>query len=585
MYSQEVDLLRNMSLGESYQDVLNLCASWVKHNIKTNVVCPYELALGYPTTAIMDNDDFYEGEFSEPKPSTSRDVSQELLSSPQPSRYVSEDSISPPVPDHIIGINISDIPEYDEKSLISKTQLEGMMKGVTCRKRNCRKSVSVHAERDRWDTTVRVSCDGCHTDISYLPPRRHGRGSECHKLGEANLQEVYHSLTTGIGRAGLNKMGGFFCKPLTAGSYARHSSYLYKEMEKHYSDMQKYTYDYVKKFYIENKLAIPDENGVIDIDVSFDGTWLSRGHKSHVGVGFVIDVFTGKVLDCEILCNYCKICDKGNEEGQEEGNEPNHKCNKNFEGKSGAMEAEEAIRMWKRSLNNGFRYKTFVGDGDSSAYNAVCEMNEGQGPYEGVKVEKEECICHAQKRMGHRLLKMKSEVSEYITTKSGKQMKRSLLSGKNKLTQAIINSIQVYYGMAIRNNINTTVDQMRNAIWAIYYHLTSDDEHPVHQMCPAGPESWCFYNRAVAKNEKIPSHATRKNHLAGIPYELCTHIRSVFNSLADPKLLQRCLHGWTQNPNESLHSRISKEKLRFDLKPDTTFDNASALTYCYTLNP
>ena len=53
-----VDLLWNLSLGVSYQDVLNLYASWAHYDIGDNAVCPYELALGYPATAILDNDDF-----------------------------------------------------------------------------------------------------------------------------------------------------------------------------------------------------------------------------------------------------------------------------------------------------------------------------------------------------------------------------------------------------------------------------------------------------------------------------------------------------------------------------------------------
>ncbi|KAH7965153.1 hypothetical protein HPB49_004542 [Dermacentor silvarum] len=34
-----------------------------------------------------------------------------------------------------------------------------------------------------------------------------------------------------------------------------------------------------------------------NITVSFDGTWLTRGHSSHIYVGTVIELFTGYVLD------------------------------------------------------------------------------------------------------------------------------------------------------------------------------------------------------------------------------------------------------------------------------------------------
>lgn len=87
---------------------------------------------------------------------------------------------------------------------------------------------------------------------------------------------------------------------MTAGSYDRHSDCLYNKMETRYNDTQKHTYDYVRNYYIENELAKPDENGVIDMGVSSDGTWLSKDLKSHVGVGFVTDMLAGKVLDCEV---------------------------------------------------------------------------------------------------------------------------------------------------------------------------------------------------------------------------------------------------------------------------------------------
>ncbi|GFX73707.1 uncharacterized protein TNCV_4290231 [Trichonephila clavipes] len=43
------------------------------------------------------------------------------------------------------------------------------------------------------------------------------------------------------------------------------------------------------------------ENGaeITDLSVSFDGTWLTRGHTSLIGVGCVIDMLTGYVVDFE----------------------------------------------------------------------------------------------------------------------------------------------------------------------------------------------------------------------------------------------------------------------------------------------
>ncbi|GFW72786.1 uncharacterized protein TNCV_1266291 [Trichonephila clavipes] len=49
-------------------------------------------------------------------------------------------------------------------------------------------------------------------------------------------------------------------------------------------------------------------NGVIDITVSYDGTWQKRGHSSLYGIGIVIDILTGLIIDYEILSKYCPEC-------------------------------------------------------------------------------------------------------------------------------------------------------------------------------------------------------------------------------------------------------------------------------------
>jgi hypothetical protein len=56
-----------------------------------------------------------------------------------------------------------------------------------------------------------------------------------------------------------------------------------------------------------SKLRDSDPAQPLSIDVSFDGTWMTRGHRSHVGAAFVIDCDTGFVVDYEVLCNCCEI--------------------------------------------------------------------------------------------------------------------------------------------------------------------------------------------------------------------------------------------------------------------------------------
>ena len=51
-----------------------------------------------------------------------------------------------------------------------------------------------------------------------------------------------------------------------------------------------------------------DDQGILDIAVSYDGTWQKRGHTSHNGAAAVIDLLTGLPIDYEVLSNYCSKC-------------------------------------------------------------------------------------------------------------------------------------------------------------------------------------------------------------------------------------------------------------------------------------
>ena len=49
-------------------------------------------------------------------------------------------------------------------------------------------------------------------------------------------------------------------------------------------------------------------NGPLQISVGYDGSWKTRGFHSLFGVGFVIEVLTGLVIDYVIQSKYCVEC-------------------------------------------------------------------------------------------------------------------------------------------------------------------------------------------------------------------------------------------------------------------------------------
>ncbi|GFV73145.1 uncharacterized protein TNCV_3665621 [Trichonephila clavipes] len=62
------------------------------------------------------------------------------------------------------------------------------------------------------------------------------------------------------------------------------------------------------------------------------------------------------------------------------------------------------------------------------------------------------------------------------------------ISGRGRLTLKEVDSIQHYYGLAIRKHLSS-VEDMKRAIWAIYFHKLSTEDNPQHALCPLGEDS------------------------------------------------------------------------------------------------
>ncbi|GFX23758.1 uncharacterized protein TNCV_3597001 [Trichonephila clavipes] len=162
---------------------------------------------------------------------------------------------------------------------------------------------------------------------------------------------------------------------------------------------------------------IKGSNSFTKCGISIDGTWQRRGYSSLNGCVSAISVDTGKILDIEVMTQYCHICAKGDSQSSK------HVC-LNYKGSAGNMEVVGAYCIFERSNVRNVQYNEYYGDGDSKGYESVKNF------YGINTVTKLECIGHVQKRVAGRLLQLKK------TTKG--------LGGKNKLTDKLIDRIQNY---------------------------------------------------------------------------------------------------------------------------------------------
>lgn len=285
-----------------------------------------------------------------------------------------------------------------------------------------------------------------------------------------------------------------------------------------------------------------------DITVSGDGTYQRRGFQSKNGVVTVLTVNgkKSKVLDCEVLSNHCDGCKKNEKKkgGQELDrwrtvHQNKDECDKNHTGTAAAMEPTGAVRVFSRSEEKyDLRYVNFLGDGDSKTYSTL----KSQNIYQNVTISKLECCGHVQKRMGRHLTNKVTEFKGKTFVHGGRTVKG--IGGQNKLTKKAILKIQGHYGAAIRKNVGK-LDKMKQDIWAIYKHRNRQ-----HDECG----DWC------------PSKTGRGDpNKNAFPDYVCEAIRPVFETLTLDSLLERCLHGGSQNTNESFHNLI------WERCPKTTF--------------
>ncbi|GFY63473.1 uncharacterized protein TNIN_336001 [Trichonephila inaurata madagascariensis] len=153
------------------------------------------------------------------------------------------------------------------------------------------------------------------------------------------------------------------------------------------------------------------------------------------------------------------------------------------------MEIQGVTKIFQQSLSlHNARYITYLGDGDCKAFDAEKKKTIYGNVYPNEKLE---CIGHVMKCMGTRLRQLKAQLNRKILS-DGK-----CLSRKNRLTEHEIDNLQSHYGSAIRRN-HSNVQNMRQAIWAIFLHKLSTDEYAQHGFCPVGDDSWCGFKKAEA---------------------------------------------------------------------------------------
>ena len=71
------------------------------------------------------------------------------------------------------------------------------------------------------------------------------------------------------------------------------------------------------------------------------------------------------------------------------------------------------------------------------------------------------------------------------------------IPGRGRLTDKVINTMQNYYGMAIRQNTNDLFAMRKSVIATLVHNTNFDDAETRHRYCPKSVDSWCKYQKDI----------------------------------------------------------------------------------------
>lgn len=456
------------------------------------------------------------------------------------------------------------MPDY---KVVDMTCLSALFTSLACTLCENKSLVLKTVARVGFAHKLVLECSICECIIESCDSSKKISDSGRPKVYDVNRRMAKFFSSTGQGHGSMERFGMVFnMDSMSQRAYSNHVKVISKSCKQAAEISLVKARDRVREAYIEQDPGNKDKT-YLDLSVSYDGTWQKRGHTSNFGVGVVIELYTGLVIDFCVMSKYCHECAITKKELGEHSPEfsiwySGHAsdCSINYRGSSGAMEVTAAEILWGRSQEYGFRYLTLLSDGDSKTFSHLQSLNiYGLG----VELSKEECVNHVSKRLGTGLRKVVTECKAKKITLGGKK--------HGSLKESTIKKLTKYYHNSIIRNVNN-VKGMKDDILATLHHCVSTDAAPRHFKCPKGVESWCFYNRALAKNENPGSHAVHVK--TPISETVLKHIAPVYQRLSSYELLNRCTKGLTQNANESLNGMIWSKCPKIRNASKRTVENA-----------
>ena len=230
-----------------------------------------------------------------------------------------------------------------------------------------------------FSSSLYAKCNGC--DMSeFLACGQHPSNDENPRTlqgKDVNRRVVLAAFESGIGKEGVAKFCEILNMPfnMSPNTWYNHEEVLSQaHLQVTRGQLQTNNAEARNLAMLDEGIPVDNEDTIVDVPVSFDGTWSKRGYTANHCIGFVISAATGKVLDFEVISKVCLQCTQMKAKLDDDSFNDwyqDHICEGSYKGSSPSMEMECAKRLWGRSENCNVRYKWMICDGDSKSYNAI----------------------------------------------------------------------------------------------------------------------------------------------------------------------------------------------------------------------
>ena len=367
---------------------------------------------------------------------------------------------------------------------------------------NCSSSLSLF-ESDMnhgWQTNFSIKCLSCHQLHAEFPSSKPMEVVESklvnvhasnRSMNEVTMRSVLAVHCSGFSWRDLHKFATIFEMPPPLGEMPpRYFNKIEKTVEIACQSSMSSAANELHLRVDAIPSAVPN---CINIAVSFDSSWKTRGFYSNLGFGSAISAKTKRILDYKLLNRICEKCnrwsDKRIEENRDsyqqwyESHKPN--CHKNFSGSSQAMEPEAARIIWNRSGGkHNLCYSTFIGDGDSKSYQKVFSMD----PHPLVPIHKEECLAHVSKRVKKTLCRLRKSTKAHTYI-------------QHKLTEPKAEYVSSNYSTVVLQHRGKSPAQMAKGLDTFLSHVSGG-----HDSCPT--DSWCRWRNTAISSQPDPASTT-----------------------------------------------------------------------------